>query len=242
MVIAAAVVIGLMIWANRANAPAEDLASQEYGTPTPTFTQVKSAHFVDSTPLHGEVYAAQPINITINFNFDLGEGSRIRVHSASGQEWQAGEADIEDGRTALTVPLKAGMPDGNYAVDYTACWPDKSCHDGKFSFAVNSAQRTSYTDLRGQKEIAVPMKEIAFVPSKIIISPGTKVIWVNNDNVGHYVNTETHPEHTYFPSQNSREIPAGQSFTATFTAPGQYNYHCSAHVPEGMLGSIIVAQ
>lgn len=85
------------------------------------------------------------------------------------------------------------------------------------------------------------MKDIAFQQARVIISPGTKVTWVNDESIGHFVNTETHPEHTYFVSQNSREVSQGESFTTTFDIPGQYNYHCSAHVPEGMLGSIVVA-
>src|SRR3989344_7856165 len=124
--------------------------------------QVKSPHFLDSTPLHGEVYAAQPINATLNFDFDLADGSTIIIRSADGQEWQNGAATIEDAQTALKVPLKQGMSDGRYQVMYTACWPDKSCHDGQFSFSIDSSRQSEYEDLRGQKEIIIHMKDIAF--------------------------------------------------------------------------------
>lgn len=204
--------------------------------------QQKTPHFVDSTPLHGEVYAARPINITINFNFDVVPGSTITVRSEDGREWQTGEIVIEDVQTALKAALKPGMPDGLYAVNYYACWPDGSCHEGVFSFAIDSAQRAGYVDKRGQAQVRIPMKDLTFQEPQILISPGTTVTWVNEDGVDHFVNTETHPEHTYFPPQNSREIAGGKIFATTFTELGQYNYHCSAHVPEGMLGSIIVAE
>lgn len=203
--------------------------------------QIKSPHFLDSTPLHDEVYAAQPINLTINFDFDLAEGSAITVRSADGQEWQDGTTVIEDAQTALKVPLRHGMPNGQYHVEYTACWPDNSCHEGRFSFAIDSRRQSEYQDHRGQKEITIIMKDLAFHKPKILISPGTTLTWINDDTVGHFVNTETHPEHTYFVPQNSREMSQGESFTTTFDMPGQYNYHCSAHVPEGMLGSIVVS-
>lgn len=202
--------------------------------------QQKAPHFVDSTPWHGEVYAAQPINITINFNFDVVQGSTITVKSEDGREWQTGEFAIEDVQTALKAPLKPGMPDGTYTVGYNACWPDGSCHEGVYSFAIDSVQRADYVDKRGQAQVRIPMKDLKFQEPKIMISPGTTVTWANEDGVEHFVNTETHPEHTYFLLQNSRAIAGGKTFTTTFTEFGQYNYHCSAHVPEGMLGSIIV--
>ena len=203
--------------------------------------QVKSAHFVDSTPLHGETYVAQPVNTTINFNFDLQEGSKISVTSADGKEWTEGDALIEDQKTALKKNLKQDMPDGGYRVSYTACWPDGSCHEGQFSFKIDSTKKSEYQDLRGKKELTIKMKEVKFDQNKIIISPGTEVTWVNEDNFGHFVNTETHPEHTYYPEQNSRELTKGKTYSVTFQTPGQYNYHCSAHVPEGMVASLIVS-
>ncbi len=203
--------------------------------------QVKSAHFVDSTPLHNDVYAAQPVNITINFNFDLAQGSKISVTSSDKTEWTEGDILIEDVNTALKKNLKQQMPDGQYLVKYTACWADRSCNDGQFSFRIDSTNKSAYQDLRGQKEVLIKMKDLKFDQAKILISPGTKVTWLNEDEVGHFVNTETHPEHTYFPEQNSREISNGQSFSVTLQTRGQYNYHCSAHVPQGMIASLIVS-
>lgn len=197
-------------------------------------------YFIDSTPLHGEVYAAPPINVTLNFNTDLIPDSSMTVRSRDGRQWQTGNVTIEDLQTALQVSLKENLPDGQYTIDYQACFVDQSCEHEDFSFSIDSSKQSGYQDLRNQPEVTISLREIAFAQPKIIISPGTRVTWVNHDSVGHYVNTETHPEHTYFPAQNSREITPGKSFSTTFTIPGQYNYHCSAHVPEGMLGSIIV--
>jgi len=205
-----------------------------------TNEQKKTPHFLDSTPLHDDVYAAQPINVTINFDFDLVEGSKISVTSTDGTDWANGKVKIEDNKTALKKDLKQGMPDGDYKVAYTACWPDGSCHDGFFWFKIDSSKKVEYQDLRNTKEVTVDMKEISFVQEKIIISSGTKVTWVNADTVEHFVNTQTHPEHTYFPPQNSRSLGEGVTFSTIFEIPGQYDYHCSTHADQ-MHGSIIVS-
>ncbi len=130
-------------------------------------------------------------------------------------------------------------PDGQYKVTYNACWPDRSCHDGQFEFAIDRTRASSYQDLTGKSEVTVKMSEIKFQPQNIKISRGTKVTWVNDDSVEHYVNTESHPAHTYFPTQNSRALTLGQSFSVTFEKAGAYPYHCSAH-GSVMMGSILV--
>lgn len=202
--------------------------------------QEKTPHVVDSTPAHGEVYAAQPVNVTINFNTDLSPESTISV-KGNNHEWTDGPVRIEDAQTALKVDLKPGLPNGQYTVRYTACWLDRTCHDGRFTFSIDTTKQATYRDLRGRAEVAIDMTNLTFDTANIIISPETTVTWTNHDTVGHFVNTETHPEHTYFPPQNSREIPADGTFMTIFTTPGQYNYHCSAHYP-GMVGSIIVKE
>jgi plastocyanin len=83
------------------------------------------------------------------------------------------------------------------------------------------------------------MKDIAFVAKEMRVSKGTKVIWTNSDSVEHYVNTDAHPSHTYYPKQNSRALKKGDTFSVTFDTPGVYPYHCSAHAAS-MTGSIIV--
>ena len=213
----------------------------QQGKTSTDITQNKTPHFLDSTPLHGETYASQPINVTLNFDFDLATESEISVTSTNNKEWTVGEVIIEDNKTALKKDLEQNMPDGSYLVLYKACWFDKSCHEGQFSFKIDSSKVSEYQGMRKKQEVTIDMENIKFNPAKIVISPGTKVVWKNLEEAGHFINTESHPEHTYFPEQNSTEIKKGGDFSLVFEKPGQYNYHCSAHVPQGMLGSIIVA-
>ncbi len=109
-------------------------------TPTPTestaevdFTEVKSAHFVSSTPKNNETLNTAPTDIRLKFNFTLGSNSTIKV-SKNGSPISIPDPSIGSDRLTLSVPFGEGP--GSYLVDYSACWPDKSCHPGSFGFVI----------------------------------------------------------------------------------------------------------
>lgn len=234
VLLAAVILILSAIYVNKQRV--KDISTTPNGSTSGT-----SDNFLDSTPLENEVLAAQPVNITINFNSDLTDKSTINVSSLDGADLTEGAVLIEDSNTAIKKDLKQGFADGEYKVEYRACFLDNKCTDGKFNFTVDSTLKADYKDLRGMKTVNVDMQDFSFHDAKIMISPGTKVVWKNSGDAVHFVNTETHPEHTYFQAQNSLEIKPGETFSVVFDKVGQYNYHCSAHVPEGMLGSIVVS-
>ena len=198
----------------------------------------KSAHYESNTPEHGATLARVPINVVINFNFDLVAPSEIKIEK-DGNEYGQGETLIDENKLAMRRQMDPASPDGVYTVSYKACWPDKSCHDGNFQFAIDRTKSESFEDFTGAKEVTVTLSEIRFKPQNIKITKGTKVTWVNEENVDHYVNTDSHPAHTYFPQQNSRVLSNGDTYSVTFNTPGIYLYHCSAHA-ENMTGSILV--
>lgn len=200
-------------------------------------TPKKSAHYESNTPEHGAVLAGVPINVVIDFNFDLAKPSSILITSAS-QEYGDGETIIDSGKLAMRRNIKGDAPDGLYTVTYNACWPDGSCHDGKFQFRIER-KTSEHIDLTKMGEEIVNITQLGFSPQKIRVSAGTKVTWVNNDDTVHYINTDSHPAHTYFPKQNSQALAKGDSYSVTFEKPGIYPYHCSAHATT-MTGEILV--
>jgi plastocyanin len=203
--------------------------------------EVKAPRFNDSTPSAGAVYAAQPINITLNFSVDLvAESSAISVKSSDGEEWASGPVLIEDQNTAMKRELDQGMPEGDYAVSYRAALANGNEGDGRFSFSIDNTLRAKYVDLKGRAQVTIRMMHLKFDPEYAVVSPGTTVTWINEEAAPHFVNTETHPEYTYYPPMNSTELAQGQGFSLELETPGQYDYHCSLHHPQGMLGSIIV--
>lgn len=198
----------------------------------------KSAHWESNTPAHAAVLAAVPINVVVDFNFDLVKPSAITV-SANGQDWGVGETVIDSNKLAMRRSLDQNAPDGLYTVSYEACWPDGTCHDGSFQFAIDRQSGQSYLNLLDKDEVTVRLAQIAFEPKNLRIKQGTKVVWINDDDVEHYVNTDSHPSHTYFLTQNSEVLKNGDSYSLTFEKRGVYPYHCSAHA-NSMVGTIIV--
>ncbi len=209
-----------------------DIVNASFSNPT------KSAHYESNTPEHGSTLAGVPINVVINFNFDLAAPSEIKIEK-DGEEYGSGNTEIDENKLSMRRGMRSDSPNGIYTVNYKACWPDGSCHDGSFQFAIDRTRESSYEDLTGQKEITIEMSEIQFKSMNLKISKGTKVTWTNNDDVEHYVNTDSHPAHTYFPVQNSKALKTGDTYSAIFTDVGIYPYHCSAHA-DSMIGSILV--
>lgn len=198
----------------------------------------KSAHYESNTPTHGALLAAAPINIVINVNFDLVKPSSISITSA-GKDYGIGDTIIDSSKLAMRRSFDSNAPDGIYAVSYKACWPDTSCHDGNFEFAIDLSSANNYEDMTGKSEVIIKLSDIEFKPKNIKISRGTKITWINDDGIDHYVNTDSHPAHTYYPSQNSRVLKRGDSYTLMFSIIGLYPYHCSAHA-DIMMGNILV--
>lgn len=198
----------------------------------------KSAHYESNTPAHGSVLAGVPVNVVIDFNFDLATPSAISITS-DGKEYGIGDTIIDQNKLSMRRDVDPQAPDGLYTVSYSACWPDGSCHDGSFQFAIDRKQATNFTDMRGQNEVTIHMSNIQFNPANIRISKGTKVTWVNDDALDHFVNTDSHPAHTYLPGMNSRSLARGASHSFTFDEGGFYPYHCSAHAST-MSGAVLV--
>lgn len=212
------------------------IASQNYEFSNPK----KSAHYEGNTPTHGAVLAAPPINIVIDFNFDLATGSSMTI-THDGKDYGVGETTIDANKLVLRRSFDQIAIDGLYTVDYKACWPDKSCHTGSFQFAIDRTlvDRENYTNARNQKEVTVHLRQYAFSPTNLRIKTGTRVMWVNDDPDTHYINTDSHPAHTYYVKQNSKALSKNDTFELTFDQPGLYLYHCSAHA-DTMRATIIV--
>ena len=77
----------------------------------------------------------------------------------------------------------------------------------------------------------VVIENFSFAPATLTVKAGTKVTWINRDDVPHTVN------------ENDKRFKSGpmdtdDQFSYTFTAPGTFSYFCALH-PK-MTGQIIV--
>jgi len=77
----------------------------------------------------------------------------------------------------------------------------------------------------------VVIENFSFAPATLTVKTGTKVTWINRDDVPHTVN------------ENDKRFKSGpmdtdDQFSYTFSAPGTFSYFCALH-PK-MTGQIIV--
>ena len=73
-----------------------------------------------------------------------------------------------------------------------------------------------------------------FTPSTLTVEAGTKVTWINADDVPHLV---VNVQHAF---KQSPVLDTDQRFTATLSKPGTYDYFCALH-PK-MVGKVIVTR
>ncbi len=240
-------VVVLLTWKFQTSQPTSSIntptaTSQPQSSTSPnavTFANPKkSAHYETNTPTHGAVLAGVPANVVIDFNFDLAKPSEIKILK-EGQDFGVGETTIDANKLALRRKMNMDSPNGLYTVEYNACWPDGSCHDGHFQFAIDKSQAERFDNQTSKNEVIIKLSQLKFNPQNIKVTKGAKVTWINDDDVEHYINTDSHPAHTYYPAQNSKALKKGDSFSLTFAEPGIYPYHCSAHA-DSMIGSLLV--
>jgi plastocyanin len=66
------------------------------------------------------------------------------------------------------------------------------------------------------------VQDFSFQPARLVVKPGTTVVWTNQGQVVHTVTAEDG-------SFESGEIQPGGQRSITFSRPGRYAYHCTPH-------------
>jgi plastocyanin len=82
-------------------------------------------------------------------------------------------------------------------------------------------------------EAPVRIINFEFKPQKVLVKPGTKVTWTNEDTTIHDVK-DTSPLAT----PQSKDMGKGDTFSITYAQPGSYSYICGIH--QYMTGSVEV--
>jgi len=77
----------------------------------------------------------------------------------------------------------------------------------------------------------VAIDNFAFSPQVIVVPPGTTVTWTNADEDPHTVVANDKSFH-------SAAMDTDESYSFTFTRPGEYAYFCSLH--PHMTGKVVV--
>ena len=78
---------------------------------------------------------------------------------------------------------------------------------------------------------------LVFEPNEVTISAGDTVTFINGDLPPHNMVVADYPEL----SHPDLSFVGGESFTVTFTRPGDYEFQCEPHAGAGMKGVIHVS-
>jgi plastocyanin len=92
------------------------------------------------------------------------------------------------------------------------------------------------TDAHPAKPVAeqkIHIDNFTFDPAEVTVAVGTKVTWVNRDDVPHTATSTAKPK-----AFDSKTLDTDQQFSFVFDKAGTYEYYCAVH-PK-MTGKVIV--
>lgn len=94
---------------------------------------------------------------------------------------------------------------------------------GCFSERVVGAEPPPAGNLcQGSPPNVVQIRDFAFGTPQLTVAPGTRVTWVNCDQI-------THTSTADGGAWNSGPLAPGATYTRTFTTAGTFPYHCDPH-------------
>ncbi len=105
--------------------------------------------------------------------------------------------------------------------------PEKSAPTEK-ALPTETANTESTAISTGENTITI--NNFKFDPQELIVAVGTEVTWMQEDTASHTIVSDGLFE--------SEVLNKGESFSFTFTNPGEYNYNCGIH--PSMTGTVIV--
>jgi len=105
--------------------------------------------------------------------------------------------------------------------------------EGTPSKAASAAPSAAGAARPGADEKQIVIDNFTFDPPTLTVPVGTKVTWINHDDVPHTATSTAKPR-----SFQSGTLDTDGQFAHVFTAPGTYEYFCAVH-PK-MTGKIIV--
>jgi len=73
-------------------------------------------------------------------------------------------------------------------------------------------------------EVEVTIDNFVFTPAEIAVAAGTRVVWVNRDDIPHLVAASASP-----PLFRSKVMDTEERYGFVFEAPGRYAYFCALH-------------
>jgi len=169
----------------------------------------------------------------------------------------AGVAAAVGAAGCLQVPPET-TDDDNDPDSTGTCFDE--CEDNKRRPSPTEGQDGHFTDMTGQSEVTVEVGAsstgFVFNSADIVVSSGTTVVWTwtgegGQHNVAHADGKEAYEPGGEPPIQKEAggsdplfrsELvnEEGHEFSYTFDEAGMYDYVCTVHINQGMIGSVEV--
>ena len=100
------------------------------------------------------------------------------------------------------------------------------------AFAMGAALACLLAPLAAQTAgVEVKIDNFVFNSERLTVKAGTTVTWINHDDIPHTVAAKDR-------AFKSKVMDSDESFSFTFSTPGEYSYFCSLH--PHMTGTIVV--
>lgn len=111
---------------------------------------------------------------------------------------------------------------------------------GLFAYLLFRTPEQAPPALAAPRTATVIINEDDFSPATLTIHPGTTVIWQNEDQNTHYVESDPYPSATDLPGLNSNVgISHNDTYQYTFNQKGSFGYHDRLN-PTEYHGTIVV--
>ena len=119
-----------------------------------------------------------------------------------------------------------------------------ACGSSSSSSTTTPASPAASPAGAGGTAASVAIKNFAFTPKTLTVSPGTTVTWTNNDSMSHtVVSTKSLSLNSTTTSIfASSALSQGQTFSFTFSAKGVYFYECTIHKSLPAMHAVIVVK
>jgi plastocyanin len=107
-----------------------------------------------------------------------------------------------------------------------------------FQITGGMAEATPTEASPAAEEVQVQVAGFAFNPARLTVKAGSTVVWTNEDGAPHTVTADDG-------SFKSGTLRQGDTFSQTFSTPGEYPYYCEFHGGPGgagMAGSVVVTE
>jgi plastocyanin len=118
---------------------------------------------------------------------------------------------------SLALPVAVGCAEGGRAKGSVDPTSGIANSDGATPVTAKDADTVAAS-------VQVVIDNFTFNPPQLTVAVGTKVTWVNRDDVPHTATSTTKPR-----SFDSGTLDTDDKFSHVFSAPGTYEYFCAVH-------------